>query len=671
VVRGVTVVLALLLTQPLAAQVAAPATPPDSLRDRLGVSTAERALREGPPAARERAILRLGALGSPRSLELLVKSLEGNGLAQSARERLLAVRALAPYARSDRVRDCLMRVMTGISAAAERADPLLGLLRDTAALALAKSGGTGALTALARALRQPGPVAQAARSALVAHPPLDLGALVRAHGSPTPELVRVLEQLEDQRGIEFLRGMVERGGRELRAEAAIALTRLGSREALAMARRAGDDPRDPTLLLAAAEILTIARDPAGAPLLVALLGRSETRQRALTLARQWDEPAIERALSLEAARADASELPEILGALARAPGAAGCQALERLARREGSSALAFSALSHALGEPARQTLERLLADPATRRAAARAGVLRAVALDDAPRGLEPALAALLRSKLNADRAVGGFGLSQLDAQRARELVWSADPVVAEAAARAAPFVGEAVTAADRLVREPAGRLRTQLSLSLVDPRARARVPTSLLVELLEAGDLASPLALLALGERDSPHTRGRLLEQLASPDPLRRSQTALGLGESLEATALGVLEAAYRFEIEPDVRRAIVQAVSRRPQAVRRRTLELAAALDADPATRALARLTLAGATPAAWSRGPGTFLAGLERGDGAARGALVTAPGGLALPVLADPDGMIALAGLAAGPIAVRVALLPAGDKSRPAGSQ
>src|SRR5688500_19130003 len=96
----------------------------------------------------------------------------------------------------------------------------------------------------------------------------------------------------------------------------------------------------------------------------------------------------------------------------------------------------------------------------------------------------------------------------------------------------------------------------------------------------------------------------------------------------------------------------------RRSQAVRKRTLELAAALDADPATRELARLALAGATSAVWSRGPGTFLAGLERADGDARGALVTAPGGLALTVLADPDGMLAVAGLGAGPVDVPAAL-------------
>jgi hypothetical protein len=271
----------------------------------------------------------------------------------------------------------------------------------------------------------------------------------------------------------------------------------------------------------------------------------------------------------------------------------------------------------------------------------------------------------------ADRAVGAFGLARLDGERAGELVWSRDPIIAQAAARAAPFVGAAVTTADRLVREPPGRTRTQLALALVDPRARARVPTGLLIELVEEQGIASPLALFALSERDSEQTRARLLEHLASPDPLLRAQVALGLGHSDDPSALGILERAYGFELEPRVRRAIVDAVVRRPENVRMRTLRLSAALEPDAATRALARLGAVGILPEAWTTGPGTLFVVLERADGAARGAVVTAPGGLALPVLADPDGVVALAGLAPGLVDLRVALLPAEGNSRGRGSR
>jgi HEAT repeat protein len=647
----------------------APAAVRESLRDRTGASSADKALREGDSRARERAVTRLGALGTPRALELLMKALEGNGLAQSARERLLAVRALATHAREPRVRDCLTRITTSISATAERADPLLAIVRDTAALALARSGDAAALTALARGLRQPGRVAEAARTALVAHPPPDLSLLVRAHGAPTLELVHVLEELNDQRSFDTLRDMVQRGSSELRARAAIALVRQGSFESVELARRWGDGPNR-SLALAAAEILTLARAPDATPLVVDLLGHPETRAQALVLSRRLSGTGIERALADELSRADPSELGSIVGALSHAAGPLATQALEKLARGSDSSALAFQALSLAVGDPARGALDRLLDDPATRRGAARAGVLRSIALGDPPRELGSTLEQLLDSKSAADRAVGAFGVARLEPARARELVSSTDPQIAEGAARAAPFVGAASVAAARLAREPRGRLRTQLALSLVDRHARALVSTRLLVELIDEQSLASPIALFALAERDSEETRARLLEHLASPDPLWRAQVALGLGSSDDPSALGVLENAYRFEVETNVRYAIVHAIARRSEGAKRRTLELAATLDPDPATRTLARLGLFGASAPTWSPGHATFGAALERSDGAARGAIVTPPGGLALPLLADPDGALALAGLAAGPIQVRVALLPAEGKSPGRGS-
>ena len=652
------------------ARAAEPSGQRQSLRDRIGVSSAERALREGPAAERERAITRLGAIATPRSLELLVKALEGNGPAQSPRERLLAVRGLSAHADSARVRDCLMRVMTGISATAERADPLLELLRDTAAQALARSNDPASMAVLARALRQPGTVAKAARSALVANPPPNIAALVRAHGAPTIELVRVLGELGDQRATWPLREIVERGSRELRAEAAVALARLGSLEPVGLARKWREESTDPLLLLAGLEISTLAHDTSAAPLLVSLLGRAETRERALALAGQWDDTEVDRALSQQASRAELSELPALLAALGHAPKHDGAAVLERLARAPASSPLAFSILLRAPGDPARSALQRLLADPALKRAAARAATLRQLVLGDSLSGLLATLDSLVHSKSSADRSVGAFGLASLDQDAARELVWSSDPVVAEAAARAAPFVGAGVAAADRLVRERPGRLRFQLALSLIDRRARSRVPTKLLLELFDEGSVASPLAAFALAERDSTDLRGRLIEQLASPDALLRAQVALGFGASEEPDALGVLEAAYRFELDPKVRHALVQALARRPHEVRKRTLALAAALDPDPATRTLARLSLRGSRAAETVQGTGTVLAVLDRTDGAGRGAVVTVPGGLALPVLADPDGIIALGGLPAGPVALRVALLPVADKSRPQGS-
>lgn len=649
------------------AQGAPPLTAPvaESLLDRTGIALAERELRGTDPRAHERAISRLGALGTPQAIELLVKGLEPNGLAQSARERLLSVRALAPAAREPRVRDCLLRVMTSISAGAERAEPLQALIRDTAALALSASGEDGALAGLARALRQPGRVAQAARNALVAHPPADLARLVRAHGTPSLELVRLLEELDDERAYETLRALLERGGTELRAAAKRALARLGNFDSVAPLPTPARAAADPALSLSTAEILVRAKDPDAASLVARLLGAPETREPALLLARELADPALDPALLSALSEGDSSLLPAVLAALSQSASAEACEALERAASASATAALALQALSRAPGERARAVLERLLSKPESRRGAARAGVLRGAWLDDPPHGLDAELELLARSEHAADRAVAGFGLALRDRGRARELVTSSDPELAEGAARAAPFVGAALAAADRLGREPSGRLRTQLALSLVEARARARVPTATLIALIEEQGPATPIALFALAERDSEETRARLLEQLSSPDPLLRAQVALGLGDSDDATALGLLESAYRFELEPEVRHALVHGLARRSQPVRRRALGLAARLDPDRATRSLAALALNGVRPAAFVLGRGIFTATLERSDGAARGAVVTTPGGLALPVLADPDGELALAGLPNGAIDVRVALLPAEGKS------
>jgi hypothetical protein len=109
----------------------------------------------------------------------------------------------------------------------------------------------------------------------------------------------------------------------------------------------------------------------------------------------------------------------------------------------------------------------------------------------------------------------------------------------------------------------------------------------------------------------------------------------------------------------------LIHAVLRRAEPVRRRVLTLAAQLDPDPATRSLSALGASGVRPTLFVAGSAIFTALLERSDGAARGAVVTTKGGLGLPVLADPDGELALAGLPNGQLDVRVALLPAGRKS------
>ena len=148
-------------------------------------------------------------------------------------------------------------------------------------------------------------------------------------------------------------------------------------------------------------------------------------------------------------------------------------------------------------------------------------------------------------------------------------------------------------AAQRLALETDPELRSALALSLARPEAADRVPTSVLSSLFETHGAAAHLAAFALAARDGDAERPRLREHLASGDPLLRAHVALGLGRSKEASAVGLLEGAYRFESDPAVRRAIVVTLAQRAEPGRERTLRLAADLDPDDATRAAARRAL------------------------------------------------------------------------------
>jgi hypothetical protein len=623
------------------------------------VAPLERALASNDAWARERALERLSGIGNGRALELVVRALEPSGSAQSARERLLCVRVLAAHVREPKVREALVRVMTGISVNAELREPLHALLRDSAALALAASGEPSAFEALGKALRQPGRVAQAAAAAVVAHPPRDLNSLLAPLRTPTLELVWALENLADERAFEPLREIVRRGGTELSSQAALALTRLGNFETVELARQwARSGKQQTALVLAAAEILALAGEAEGEALVSELLKDPDTRSRALELAAQ--RGAWARVLAPLLVGADRHEAVLVITALGRSEDPAALQVLSGLARGGPHADDAVYALALSPAREAADVLTALLSVPAARRRAARAAILRRAALgaNHAPEGLDGVLETLVTSRSAADRSVGAFGQALVSSERARALLEHRDPALVEAAARAAFAAGAAPEAARRLVGLTGGPTRSQLALALVHADARSVVPTRTLLDLLAEAGQSAPLALFALGERDGDGVRPLLAQHLASSDPQLRSHAALGLGGSPEASALALLEAAYRFEVEPRVRLAVVLALGVRPESVRRRTLELAARLDPDAQVRQAAALALAGVRPSFFAPGIGTVWLKLEGPEGPGRkAAKLEIPGGLALPVLADPDGVAALAGLPAGPVRIRLA--------------
>jgi hypothetical protein len=297
--------------------------------------------------------------------------------------------------------------------------------------------------------------------------------------------------------------------------------------------------------------------------------------------------------------------------------------------------------------------------------AARAAAVRRVALADEVDGLDEALAALWASREPSDRAAAAWVRAVADAGAARELLASKDPVVVRAAARAALSAELALVAAERLSREGDATTRAALAIGLAHKEGADRVPTATLIELLEEGAAAAPLAARALGARHDERLRARIAELLESSDATIRAHAALGLGASGDGSAVGLLNQAYRFETDASVRHATVVALG---QLGARRVLALAAALDADVGVRAAARLALAGHVlgPARASDGTLWLTVAPSRG-GAAGGAalLVRSPGGLSLPAVTDPDGFVALAGLPRGPVRLRLAASPIRDKA------
>jgi hypothetical protein len=327
----------------------------------------------------------------------------------------------------------------------------------------------------------------------------------------------------------------------------------------------------------------------------------------------------------------------------------------------------------------------------------RAGILRALALGDGPEGLLSKLEALMVSKDGSDRAVAAFGLVALGARDTEDLIEDLCPAAAaataagseknaacdhpvmRAAARgalargpeaAAPFM--TLLASPAILGHAPEAARSGAVLGGPQPEETAvaaavallampdggPLATSLLAAWAEQGGPLSPLAARALPSRDDDVLRGSIKRLLAGSDPAVRAHVALGLARDPEPDAASLLAGAYRFEEDASVRRAIVRALSRRKEAQRERTLLWARDLDPDEAVRALARAALAGRAldePRPTPRADVVWVS-LTPNDprsapmAAGRTARLLRSDGLAVPVVADPDGVLLVPGLPPG---------------------
>jgi HEAT repeat protein len=687
-----------------------------TLRREVGVVAATRLMASADPASLVRGVERLGSIGSNEALEALLDALEQGGLvSRDMRARLTAVRVLAPHARKDRVRAALAKEM--IDASTERAPDaeLAALLRDSAALALARAGDRKALDVLAGAVLSGGSLGASARLALRAVPPATLAPFIDQKKGLSGEVCAFLGELGDLRALPRLRAALRERDGMLRVAAAVALAELGDEAPLPLARgwlsapasrartsdvavtSGGTTPGGHFEATAGAEVL-VRLGAADAPAAVAALLRGpRTRAQGLVLALRAPSPAVAEALVGVWAQLDEEAALAGVQILGRGGGAVPMAQLGKIvagaAQRPALAAAAAQALAQSADPRARPLLEGLMAasqQAPVRRAAVRAGVVFALLQGDAPAGLDDALRALARSGDAADRGTGAFGMVALGRADVGQWLERACPGAAAghgsrcdaalvagiargALARGPRSLAPLHTLLVRLAERPvadAALLAAAGAGLLASPEA-GDVATSRLADWAEGGGALAPLAARALASRDDAVIRPRLQRLLDGSDAAVRAHVAFGLGRDPEPDSVTLLADAYRFEPEASVRRAVVRGLSLRREPQRQRVLALARDLDPDAGVRALAASALRGeALAPAWEEAPrGSPVAWVlieevapsPRSRAARRShiqaARVTRADGLTVPVLADADGAVLVPGMALGLGAVELA--------------
>lgn len=633
-----------------------------SLRARIGTTAAEAMLRSGTLAVRLQGLERLGALGTPRAMVRLLAALAPGAGVATAEERLTVVRSLSAFTTDPSVRRMLAGVLGGHAAQAGNSvlHPLDQLAQGTSALALSRSQAPDALSALGRALSAGGRTAEAAIQALAAHPPRDLSPLLRT-AEPSVELATALERVGTERARSALRDIVVRGAAPARARAALALHRLGDDEVVELARRWARSDVPAPERVAAARILALSRAPEGPEAIARLLEDDTNFEEGLALSLEAPNATLVPLLDRRLTAASDDVKRRIIAAIGKAGGKNAVQVLERTLGQPLLAVPAAEALARMPGQTARKALSRALLDPAKRRLALRASTLRGLVLSEVPDGFDRAAAELSRSGSAWERSLGLAAIASRDPRALEKLALSRNPAELSAVLPLLPLAGEdtARAVARRLSRATPDAPLDAFAIVLVHPGVFAEIPTTVLVTLYESGNAGALLALRALAARDDSHERPRVLELLSNKDPWTRSHVALGLGRSPEQDATGILVMAYRFEADPEVRRAIVRALSLRPvEPMRDRALALSNELDPDETVRALSRSARKGAHLDATAVGAQAVWVTVREARAQEKPAEArVSTTGLAIPATVGPDGIALAAGLAAGPVELRVA--------------
>ncbi len=671
--------------------VATPLGSSRELRAHFGVELAARLIRSSDADERLRGLERAADIASPQALALLGSALDaqsgGVGAARLDPRALVCVaRGLARAADQANVRVWLTQIVTtGVPARATSREgddpegpPRVELAREIAALALASSDDPRAAEALVPLARGTGPGQIAAAAALVALPPRTLG---NASSNTSPQALRLTAMLGDLRGLDGVRAALKASDPATRAAALVATGELGDARSLDLVRAALAE-HDARVHAAAAEALVLLAAPDAARAVEGLLADDATALAGARLAERAQDAQVARAL---AARIVASQNQAVrtagIAALGRGTSADATRALVALLGFPELAGDAANALGRSPSVTAMAALEAAAAQPATRRLAVRAYVVRARVRGERSRVLEDTARDLARATDPSDRALGSFARIALGDARALDLLADREPRVRRAAAMAAlgdptGEVLEALLRQGAVETDPATRAVMDIGLVAGDPGGR--LTTSALVDRAESGDTGAPLAAMTLARREDAQLSAKVDALLGARDPLLRAHAARGLGASGESSATGRLAHAWVYEANLAVRRALIGALAARTgdaaSPSRIHALTTAAHLDPDATVRWIAARALEG-RPAALRPAPAPEVAWLrlQGPDGIVpagppfTGALVQSDG-LAIPVAFDDDGYALVLGVPPGEARLVLApRLPRGEDRRP----
>jgi hypothetical protein len=678
----------------------APGTSPETAAVSAAGSTTGRPLSEGGPglaglfgAARTDQLLhsadieeRLQGLAratsahSVENLGLLLRFRDDGPAGGDARTLLGLVRALAEWTERPAVRAELLGIvrdparLLSSRAPAVMNDPVVAervhagrvsLARAQAAMALARSRHPDAIKALFEIIRDNDAARAVAVAALAAFPP---EASVPVPPNPTAATIDAIADLSDLRTRGAALGAARSSDPSLRVGLLAALVGFGERSARDNARLWRHDP-DLAVRVAAVATLVRVADAEAAQAVEELIGKDETAAEGLRLALAVQSEGVTKAASARAiasanpafrvaavaalAHQSAASAPGVLRMLAVDPFLAG-PAAEGLARSPSVSALA--------------AIEELSARTASRRLAARAYFVRRYTRGDRSARLDTLLDELGRSSDARDRAVAVEAKVALGERSVDEPLRDPDPGVRRAATLGA-MSGLTSDTADvllqRMSTDSDAITRTVLSGALAGCVSRSAPSSAALNARAVGGQPDAPLAAYVLGQRDDGTAQEWLEALYAFGDPIIRAHALRGLGASSAPDATARLAAAYRWEADGGVRRAIIEALAARPHetasAIGWQTLDLAAGLDPDARARSAARRALAGndeARPPAVPEVAWMVLAPVEGASLPSNVAGLLVPeDGLARPFAFDDDGFALLPGVSAGEAELRLA--------------